>query len=115
MTDWMAIDRYEKKRWGLRRYVIEPAVREMASTAPNKVGELLSMLGVDNWTRKIDAERGVVRGRTVRRLDEITIRRNRIAHQADIVGRGRAHLDVQEVCDDIEELRSIVEAIEEVL
>jgi len=115
MADWMAIDRYEKKRWGLKRYVVEPAIREMASTSPNKVGELLSMLGIEKWSRRVDAQRGVARGRTVRRLEEITKRRNRIAHQADIVGRGRAQLTVGEVHDDINELRSVVEAIEAIL
>jgi len=48
LADWMKIDQYERKRWGLREYVVEPAVREMASTAPNHVGALLS-LRVVTW------------------------------------------------------------------
>lgn len=113
LADWMKIDeRYERKRWGLREYVVEPAVREMASTSPSQVGALLALLGVDNWTRKIDGHRHVRRGETQKQLQEITERRNRIAHEADRVGRGRARLTVSEVRADIEVLKAVVGAIE---
>jgi hypothetical protein len=115
LADWMRIERrYEKKRWGLREFVVEPAVREMASTAPSQVGAVLSLLGVDDWTRKVDGHRRVTRGTTVADLERITTRRNRIAHEADRVGRGRAGLTVDEVRADISMLRSVVDAIERV-
>ena len=113
---WMEIEqKYERKRWGLREYVVEPAVREMSSTAPNQVGALLGLLGVDDWARKVDKQRGVQRGRTVKDLERITARRNRIAHEADRVGRGRAPLGIAEVRDEITVLRSVVGAIESLL
>lgn len=115
LADWMKIDQYERKRWGLREYVVEPAVREMASTAPNQVGALLSLLGVEDWAKKVDTQRGVARGQTVKNLERITARRNRIAHEADRVGRGRATLTVDEVRTDVVVLRTVVEAIESVL
>ncbi len=45
-------------------------------------------------------------------LERITERRNRIAHDADRVGRGRATLSVEEVRVDIRVLRAVVGAIE---
>lgn len=115
LSDWMKIDLYERKRWGLREYVVEPSVRKMASTAPNQLGALLSLLGVDDWTRKVDGHRKVAAGHTVKELDRITLRRNRIAHEADRIGRGRAALTKDEVCGDIAMLKSVVAAIEEIL
>ena len=110
---WLEIEeRYEKKRWGLREHVVQPYVREHASTAPNKVGIMLSIIGVTDWAKKLDGLREVTRGGTVGFLGRVTERRNRIAHQGDRVGRGRAHLTVEEVRRDISELESVVHAIE---
>lgn len=67
--DWIRIEAtYQPKRRGLREKIVKPAVREMASTAPNQVGALLSLLGVDNRSRRLDHHRGVPRGTTVREL-----------------------------------------------
>ncbi|MBI2708833.1 MAG: hypothetical protein HYX34_03965 [Actinobacteria bacterium] len=113
---WMRIEQnYKRKRWGLREFVVEPYVRENCSTAPNKVGVMLSLVGLDDWAKKVDGQRRVARGETVKCLERITGRRNRIAHQGDRVGRGRASLDVKEVEDDLAALESIVRAIEALL
>jgi hypothetical protein len=112
LGDWMKIDRYERKGWGLKEYVVEPYVREQCSTAANKVGLMLSLLGVEDWAKKLDAHRKVSKGQTVEALDRITSRRNRIAHEADRVGRGRAALSVAEVKNDLALLESIVDAID---
>jgi hypothetical protein len=113
---WMHIEhRYQRKRWGLRELVVEPYVRENCSTAPNKVGIMLSLVGLDDWAKKVDSQREVPRGETVKCLQRITDRRNRIAHQGDRVGRGRASLDVTEVKDDLAALESMVQAIEALL
>jgi hypothetical protein len=61
---WMQIEhRYQRKRWGLRELVVEPYVRENCSTAPNKVGIMLSLVGLDDWSRKVDGQRRVPRAR----------------------------------------------------
>jgi hypothetical protein len=113
---WVKInEHYTVQRRGLRELVIQPAVRERSSTAPNKVGELLSMLGITEWTKKVDAKRGVRRGDTEQTLLRITNRRNLIAHQGDRQGRSRAPISVDEVNTDLASLESIVAAIEAIL
>lgn len=113
LRDWMKIeDRYQRRRVGLREHVIEPYVREQCSTAASKVGAMLSLLGVENWSKRIDATRHVPKGQTAALLDRITDRRNGIAHQGDRVGRGRAALTSAEVRSDLDQLESIVHAIE---
>jgi hypothetical protein len=113
LADWMKIDSgYERKRWGLREHVVEPAVREMSSTSPSQVGTLLSLLGVEQWSKKVDGHRHVRSGETVKELEALTKRRNRIAHEADRLGRGRAILSIDEVRRSIEVLRAVVSAIE---
>lgn len=113
---WMYIhDRYQHKKRGLRSNVIEPYVTEHASTAPNKVGDLLVLLGVKDWTKKLDRARGVALGTTHDDLDRITKRRNRIAHNGDRDGRGRARIDSQYVRDELDRLESIVMAIDKVI
>jgi hypothetical protein len=88
---WLDIDqRYERKRWGLRGMVVEPYVRENASTASNKVGEMLTLIGVERWSAKLDNQRGVAKGETVTFLDRVTQRRNKIAHEG-IVKAGDVH------------------------
>lgn len=87
----------------------------MRAELRNKVGVMLSLVGLDDWAKKVDGQRGVQRGETVKCLQRITDRRNRIAHQGDRVGRGRAALDVTEVKDDLTALESIVRAIEALL
>jgi RiboL-PSP-HEPN len=116
LIDFVRIqETYERHGWGLRVGIVEPFVREKASTAPNRVGEVLSLIGISNWPAKIDNQRGVAKGSTETFLARITARRNRIAHEADREGRRRASLTVDEVADDLEALRSIVVALEAVV
>jgi hypothetical protein len=116
VDEWVFINEtYTYQRRGLREIVIEPAVRQLSSVAPSKVGELLSMLGVNQWTRKLDAERGVKRGDTEQTLERIRSRRNRIAHEGDRRGRSRAPISVDEVKADLASLESIVAAVEAIL
>jgi hypothetical protein len=116
LDDWLFIDsKYQRPRWGLRELVVQPYVRENASTSPTKVGNMLSLVGVDDWSRKVDAARGVSRGDTVAFLERITERRNRIAHQGDRAGRGRAALTVAEVQADLACIESVASAIEVVV
>lgn len=90
-------------------------VNEMASTSPTKVGELLSLIGITQWTNKIDDHRGVARGDTHALLERITQRRNKIVHTGDRHGRGRAPLTVEEVKADLAALESVERALEKML
>ena len=55
---WLEIDsRYDRKKWGLRGMVIEPHIRQEASTDPTKVGFILSLLGVESPMNKLDSAR----------------------------------------------------------
>lgn len=113
VADWLHIeDRYQRRRRGLRERVIRPYVRQQASTAPSKVGALLSLVGIESWARQLDRARGVKAGSTVAFLDRVTERRNRIAHEGDRQGYGRARLSAAEVRDDLVNLRSVVGGIE---
>lgn len=114
--DWLDIEaRYERRRRGLREQVMVRHINELASTSPSKVGELLSLVGVKDWTNKIDHHRGVAKGDTHGLLERITQRRNKIVHTGDRHGRGRASLTVDEVKADLAALESVVAAIEKVL
>lgn len=113
---WLEVERrYERRRWGMRGMVVEPYVRQHASTASNRVGEMLSLIGVEGWAARLDKARGVAKGETVAFLDRVTERRNKIAHQGDRSGRGRARLAVDEVQTDLAQLESIVNAIEAIV
>jgi len=112
---WSDIERdYTRRTWGVRA-VVEEAVREEASTAPNKVGSLLSMVGVSEWSRKLDSTRGLSRGTTEAELEALTERRNRIAHSADRVGQGRANLEIEETEEFLSQIRAIAEAVDTVV
>lgn len=112
---WSDIERtYTRRAWGIRG-IVEEAVREQASTAPNKIGHVLGIIGIEKWSKKIDQERGVRSGSTVSDLHSLTWRRNRIAHSADRVGQGRAGLTVEEAEGFLRTIRSIAEAIDRVV
>lgn len=112
LGDWLQIDeQYERRGWG-RRQIVERYVREQSSTASYKVGAMLSLLGVQDWSKHVDRHRNVNKGDTVKFLDRVTERRNRIAHEGDRSGRGRAPLEIEEVKGDLAALESVVIAIE---
>lgn len=116
IDEWILIeDGYERRRRGLREVVVEPYVRRSASTAPNKIGDLLAYVGIEGWSRKVDGLRHVSRGTTIEQLERITERRNRIAHEGDRRGRSRAPISVQEVNDDLAVLESLVTALENLI
>lgn len=114
--DWLYIEqRYEQRRRGLKNRVVEPYIREFASTSPTKVGELLSLLGVKNWSKAVDHARGGRTQDTVQALEQITQRRNKIAHEGDRRGYGRATITIAEVIRDLDALESIVRAIDKTI
>ena len=116
VADWLSIEEdYQLRKRGLRERVIEPYVRQNASTAPSKMGEALSLIGIESWSKKVDSHRGVRPGSTVQLLERVTLRRNKIAHTGDRQGYGRAKLTAQEVKEDLAGLESIVEALEAIL
>lgn len=111
LTSVLKIRGYEKAGWAIRVLILEPYIREQASTAPSKVGEMLSLLGVPRGLAKIDVKRRVEKGDTEAFLKRFTERRNKIAHQGDRSGRSRAPLNVEEVESDLALVESVVAAI----
>lgn len=110
---WMEIhDRYTQKKRGLRSNVIEPFVYERASTAPKPLGELMSLIGVKDWARTIDKARRCSQGTTVADLERISKRRNRIAHQGDRDGRGRANITLDYIQGELDVLQAVAEAMD---
>ncbi|HEY9565170.1 MAG TPA: hypothetical protein VIR30_15500 [Nocardioides sp.] len=115
VAQWRQVNGSKYPRRAITDKVLAPHVAEAASTAPSRVGELLSVAGVERPMRALDNARGVAKGTTESDLDRITKRRNRIAHQGDRDGRSRAAITEAEVEDDLTTLTAIVEAIEQVL
>ncbi|MDD9994997.1 MAG: HEPN domain-containing protein [Dehalococcoidia bacterium] len=112
---WAEIEsRYKRRQWGIRS-VVEDHIRENSSTAPNKIAQVLSTVGVQNWLKRVDVARNVSKGKTIQELEAITKRRNRIAHTADRQGRGRASIASEEVRGHIETIKSVVVATEAML
>lgn len=112
---WRNVEAYQYRKRGITEQVIGPHLRQQASTASSQVGYILSLLGIEQWSNKLDQARKCPKGTTVADLDRITQRRNRIAHEADRLGRRRAPISVAEVQRELEALTSIVDSIEEVL
>lgn len=112
---WVDIEQgYDRRAWGIRA-LVEETIREMSSTAPSRIGEVLGIVGVKDWSKQVDAARKVAAGTTIRKLEELTDRRNRIAHSADRKGQGRATLDLEEVQTYITLIKSVADALEVVL
>jgi hypothetical protein len=104
-------DRYERQQWGLRS-AVERWIEREASTAPNKIGELWSTVGLDSGVlSRVDGHRKLPRGTTQQQLTDITKRRNRIAHAADRVKTRRATLTVAETRSAVDSLRDIGKAL----
>lgn len=112
---WLDVERrYKRRGWGVRA-VIEEFIRETSSTASNKVGEVLSIIGVKSWAKRVDDLRRTPKGTTVEHLDALTRRRNLIAHAADRKGQGRATLEYKDVVEHVTHIRDIASAIEQLL
>jgi hypothetical protein len=113
--DYLAIDgKYERRGWGLRA-VVEAAIRQQASTAPNQVGAVLGIIRIKDWSKKVDKTRGCQPGTTVEQLDVITKRRNQIAHSADRSGSGRATLSIDQTSTYLSQIEQITHALEKVI
>ena len=116
VAEWKRIDDgYKYTRRGLRERVLEPRVREIVSTAPSQIGLALKMLDMNDWARKVDGARRKSKGTTVRELSELTKRRNRIAHEGDRRGYGRARISHDEAQRYVAIAKDVAEAIERVL
>lgn len=105
---------FKRPVWAIRA-VVEEKIRETSSTAPNRIGEVLGIVGVQDWSKKVDPARKVAGGTTVRELERLTDRRNRIAHSADRTGQRRATIDLAEVEGYLALTKSVVGALEDVL
>jgi hypothetical protein len=89
--DWLYIEQnYKYKRVGLHRRVIEKHVRQNASTSATKVGQLLSLAGIDDPQAQLDRHRKVAKGSTYELLERVTQRRNKIVHTPAIGRAGHA-------------------------
>jgi hypothetical protein len=112
VDDWLWIDEnYERKRWGLRD-VVDREVRRLASPAPSQIGQLFGIVGEKNLWKRVDARRKVKPGDSEASLDRIYQRRNKIAHQGDRLGHGRAVISLDEVLAGLECIASIVGALD---
>ena len=112
---WVDLNQnYNRPSFGVHS-IIEEFIKEQASTAPSKVGEVLGIIGVKDWTKKIDGERRVKKGTTEAQLEVITARRNQIAHNADRAGGGRAKLTRDQTNTWLHQIQHIAEAIDAVV
>jgi hypothetical protein len=110
--DWMRIeDSYQRRGWGLR-HAVELKVRQLASPNPRVINELFAMVGHKDVMRRVDGRRRVPEGTSIQELDAIRQRRNKIAHEGDRRGRGRAPIDVVTVEKQLEQVTSIVQALD---
>lgn len=110
--DWLWIDEsYERRRWGLRE-VVDLEIRRLASPAPSQIGLVLSIVGEKKLWQRVDKRRSVKQGESAEALDRIYKRRNKIAHQGDRLGHGRATISIAEVVSDLQCIASIVDALD---
>lgn len=110
--DWLRIEEsYKRRRWGLRE-IVELEVRRLASPSPSQVGITFGVVGEKGLWKRVDKRRGVASGKSEKALERIYERRNRIAHQGDRSGRGRATITVDEVEADLACIAEIVAALD---
>jgi len=114
VEDWFHIDGYSRKGWGLRDLIEDRIRREIASPSPSQIGVAFSLVGIDRLWAKIDGHRRVGKGSSASSMEAIYERRNRIAHQGDRLGRGRAGIEIEEVERDLACLAGIIDALDNV-
>lgn len=114
VEDWFRIDGYSRKGWGLRDLIEEQIRRQIVSPSPGQIGIAFSLVGVDRLWSRVDGLRRASKGDSERALDAIYKRRNRIAHEGDRLGRGRAGVEIEEVESDLACLAGIVNALDKV-
>ncbi len=116
LEDFVEIqERYERTGWGVRQLVVEPYVRDAAIPLQTRSENCSSAIGVENWVKRVDGDRNVASGESVRFLHEVTSHRNKIAHEGDRAGRGRGQLEVGELRTILLGLESIVHALERII
>jgi hypothetical protein len=109
---WLHIDEtYERRRWGLREVVVLE-VRRVSRPSPSQIGLAYGIVGEKKLFARVDARRKGPIGLPEGTLHRIYERRNRIAHQGDRSGRGRAVISVEEVEDDLKCIAQIVDALD---
>lgn len=114
--DWLEItETYERPGWGLRRVVEDEVRRRVASPAPSQIAFAFSLVGESRLWKRVDQYRDVGSGASSEALERIYARRNRIAHQGDRKGHGRATISAEEVEDDLQCIVSIVDALDRVV
>lgn len=112
VDDWLRIEQqYKRRKWGIRQ-VAELEIRRVASPAPAQIGIAFSIVGEKGLWKRVDKRRKVAVGRSEKALEQLNKRRNRIAHNGDRIGLGRAAISTREVGDDLEQLVGIVGAID---
>jgi hypothetical protein len=112
VQQWRSVEGYSYRWRGITEVVLQDHVREQASAAPSQVGALLSMVGIPKWAKSIDTARKVPSGTTENQLAGVASRRNRIAHEGDRRGHGRAAIDQEWVRQMLEDVESIVQSID---
>lgn len=112
VDDWLRIESsYQRKAWGLRN-LVELEVRQRASTTPSVIGELFSMVGERNLLQRVDGQRKLSKGASAAELSNLCTRRNKVAHDGDRQGRGRAAITVDQVERYLASMSSIVAALD---
>jgi hypothetical protein len=83
-----------------------------ASAAPDGIVHVFRIVGKNvSWTA-VDDRRRTSRGRSKRQLADLYKRRNQIAHRADRVGSGRAHLAIDEAESYVVNTTEIIVALD---
>lgn len=113
VDDWLRIDSYKRRGWGLRN-IVELEIREKASPTPSVIGQLFSMVGITEILKKVDKRRGVALKTSDKELDALRLRRNKIVHEGDRAGRSRAAISVSEVERYLAQVVSIIDAMDAV-
>lgn len=114
--DVLMVSDYERTGWAYRK-LLKKQIDEMASAKPNKIREVLDVVGKNdkNLWKRVDGHRKTSAGASCRQLEELVERRNRIAHTGDRTGGGKARLRVREVDQHVRNAREIVHAFDFVL
>lgn len=110
--DWLDIEGYERRKWGLRKVVGAEVRRRMTSASPSQIGIAFSLVGEKDLWRRVDAHRNAKKGASAAALERIYERRNLIAHAGDRKGHGRAAITVEEVEADLDCVLGIVDALD---
>ena len=96
------------------RTLLEDRISQEASTAPNKISDVMRFIGQSKWLKEVDKRRSVDPGTTERELRELTERRNRIAHSGDRADRGRKRVGIsyEQAEDFLRVIEEVVHALE---